>query len=253
MNRGINKNGSFKNTILRSDDVFLVSYPKSGSTWLRFLIGNYLSNCQCNFNNSHLLVPDIHFNPSRIKELEGPRFIKSHLPYTPQYLKVVYLVRDGRDVAVSYFFHCKKYNVIPASMKFTEFIELFNQGTIDNFGLWNDHVVGWHNNLSKDAILIRYENMKIDPLNCLKEIIDFSGINFNSFLGEKAVRASSLEAMKRQEQAEYSSSPCLQNSNINIRFVRNGETQEWKKFVFGKYLEDFNNIHGSALKRIGYI
>ena len=44
------------------DDVFIVSYPKSGSTWLRFLIGNYLSENQCRFSNVQTFVPDVPYD-----------------------------------------------------------------------------------------------------------------------------------------------------------------------------------------------
>lgn len=241
------------NKHIQENDIFLVSYPKSGNTWLRFLIGNYLSNGHCNFNNSHLIVPDIHFNPSQINILEGQRFIKSHSPYTRNYQKVIYLVRDGRDVAVSYYFHSKKFNIIPLEMEFSEFIELFNRGKIDNFSTWNTHVMGWYNNISDNSILIKYEELKNNTLDCLRQVIEFSGAIFNKPLGEKSIECSSIKNMKKQEDREYKTSPCLQTSYKDIRFIRNGETQEWKKYFSDKLLNDFLEVHGDALNNLDYL
>src|SRR5207253_5494584 len=87
------------------DDVFLVSYPRSGNTWTRFLIGNLLSiNEPVNFANIESKIPEIYNNPNRkLRRLPRPRIIKSHEVFDPRYKKVIYIVRDPRDVAVSYY------------------------------------------------------------------------------------------------------------------------------------------------------
>ena len=60
------------------DDTYIVSYPKSGNTWVRFLIGNYITRGNYSFNNNNLVIPDLHMNPERCGDTSRPRFIKSH-------------------------------------------------------------------------------------------------------------------------------------------------------------------------------
>ena len=93
------------------DDTFLVSYPKSGNTWVRFLLANLLyPNEAVGFANINRLLPAPGVSPRRfLKSLPRPRILKSHEPFDVRFRKVIYLVRDPRDVAVSeYHFDLKK-------------------------------------------------------------------------------------------------------------------------------------------------
>src|SRR2546423_3783309 len=94
-----------------SDDVFLVSYPKSGNTWTRFLIANLLyPECNPDFTNINELIPDPEaLSKRRLAQLPRPRIIKTHQYYHPNYKNIICIVRDPRDVAVSeYYFHRKR-------------------------------------------------------------------------------------------------------------------------------------------------
>ena len=85
------------------DDIFLVSYPKSGNTWMRFLIGNLLHQDEpITFSNIELKVPDIYQNSNRkLLQISPPRILKSHEYFDPRYKKTICIVRDTRDIAVS--------------------------------------------------------------------------------------------------------------------------------------------------------
>ena len=92
------------------DDVFIVSYPRSGNTWVRFLIGSMVYQADVDFNNLVTIIPDIYRCTNRFLEsLERPRYLKSHEPYDGRYPKVIYLVRDPRDVAISYYYWLLKF------------------------------------------------------------------------------------------------------------------------------------------------
>jgi hypothetical protein len=63
---------------VRPDDTFLVCYPRSGSTWTRFLIANLIHPGKAvTFANIEELIPDCEAHSSRyLKRLRGRRMIK---------------------------------------------------------------------------------------------------------------------------------------------------------------------------------
>ena len=79
-----------------SDDIFLVSYPKSGNTWTRFLLGNLMNPNDCiTFANVERKVPDIYAESKMtLKKTPRPRLIKSHECFDPRYRRVIFIVRD---------------------------------------------------------------------------------------------------------------------------------------------------------------
>ncbi len=93
------------------DDVFLTSYPRSGNTWMRFLVGNLLHQEKpVTFLNMEGLVPDMYKHSDRtLRHLPRPRILKSHECFDPRYRRIIYIVRDPRDVVVSnYHWEMKK-------------------------------------------------------------------------------------------------------------------------------------------------
>src|SRR5438132_14035201 len=89
---------------IRPDDVFIVSYPRSGNTWIRFLLANLLAPHETiTFRNIEDYVPDIHKSASALAGWQGHRYLKSHHPYYDSYPRFIYIYRDGRDALVSYY------------------------------------------------------------------------------------------------------------------------------------------------------
>src|SRR2546423_7743737 len=95
---------------VRTRDVFLVSYPRSGNTWLRFLVANALRpEEQATFATVGDVVPDIYDVTNRdLLRLPDPRILKSHEPVDERYRRVAYLVRNPADVALSYYHYLIK-------------------------------------------------------------------------------------------------------------------------------------------------
>src|SRR5687767_15231360 len=85
-------------------DVFICGYPRSGNTWFQNLLAGVVHGVDPEFAHDSLiqdLVPDVHYK--RFYKRYGPHaYFKSHALPEPSYRRVVYLLRDGRDVMVSY-------------------------------------------------------------------------------------------------------------------------------------------------------
>jgi Sulfotransferase domain len=89
----------------RLEDIFIVGYPRSGNTWMQYLIAGAILDLNPRLAPDSLvqsLVPDVHATRF-YKRFGTPTFFKTHHLPQSEYRRVLYLVRDGRDVMVSYF------------------------------------------------------------------------------------------------------------------------------------------------------
>lgn len=148
----------------------LVSYPRSGSTWLRFLLGYLLTKQEMDYDSIRDIVPDLSHSSSGPSLLpNGGRMLRSHEPLraltkVPSARCVVYLVRDGRQVARSYFHHSNRRGFDPGPA--SDFLSSFLDGGVDNYGSWPDHVLGAHGASQEgksNMIVVRYEDLHRDP------------------------------------------------------------------------------------------
>src|SRR5258708_3122917 len=130
-----------------ADDTFIVSYPRSGNTWTRFLVANLLHPDEpANFANIERLVPDSEAQSCRyFKSISRPRLIKSHQYFDPRYKKVIYIVRDPRDVALSYYDFQRKYRQIEDGYPLSQYVEDFVGGRLSSadWGTWGENVGSW--------------------------------------------------------------------------------------------------------------
>lgn len=235
-------------------DTFLVSYPKSGNTWLRFLLSNILYPASStNFTNVHQRIPDIHDrNPSRIYKSQKPRILKSHSCYKPEYTRVIYLVRDPRDVLVSEYYYLKRNKVAPD--RFEDFYEQFLRGENHHFGSWGEHVGSWlgadQNSVRNHCLFIRYEDLKADPLSILNEILKFSGQPRSNQIIQQAIERSSFESMKEMDKNREAYFKAEKNSSIP--FVRQGGEEEWREFLSNDQENRLKQTFFYSMERFNY-
>src|SRR5208282_2133625 len=160
------------------DDVFLTSYPRSGNTWTRFLVGNLVHPQEAvTFLNVERLVPDMYKHSDRtLRNLPRPRILKSHECFDPRYKRIIYIVRDPRDVLISYYEFQLKRRVISDDCSLEEFVPRFMESEIEpKIGTWRDHVVSWTatRGRQKNFLLLRYEDMLADTHKVSTTIASF--------------------------------------------------------------------------------
>jgi len=99
-----------RNLAVFPDDTFLVSFPKSGNTWARFLIANLVRpNEKIDFSNVNRVIPGPEVTSNRdLMRVPRPRIVKSHQYFDPRYKQVIYIARDPRDVVVSQYYFQRK-------------------------------------------------------------------------------------------------------------------------------------------------
>ncbi|MCK4947494.1 MAG: sulfotransferase domain-containing protein [Candidatus Aureabacteria bacterium] len=238
------------------DDVFLVSYPRSGNTWTIFLLGNYLFNTQINFYNYNKVFPSIYkFNAAQLSQMKRPRIIKSHEGLNKKYPKVIYLLRDPRDVCISYYFYQKKNKEITIPLE--TYVEKFIHGTNSPYGEWKKHVYGWINNrnkIKKGFMFFRYEDLKKNTSNELKKMIKFLGYEIDEKKINDAVVNSSFDSMRRLETKQEEEVSFLKKSDKEIKFIRSGKSDfmEYFKNFDTRIVEKFKTAFDESLLKLGY-
>lgn len=240
---------------VRSDDVFLVSYPRSGNTWMRFVLGSLIHNVDVNFDNMEEYFPDIYRNTySQLESLKNPRYLKSHEPYDKRYPKVVYIVRDPRDVAISYFYWMLKFNKYEGEID--GFLDMFFDPDGISYGRWDDHYESWIENsdkVNRGVLFLRYEELIDNTIDNIKTILNFININIDNDVIHNVVKRNSFSGMKNKENYASDQNPLFKATNKEISFVRKGTTRQWKAELSDIQFERFRREFGPTMKQIGYI
>ena len=240
---------------VRSDDVFLVSYPRSGNTWMRFVLGSLIHNTDVNFDNMEIYFPDIYRNTHvQLESLRGPRYLKSHEPYDKRYPKVIYIFRDPRDIAISYFYWMLKFNKYEGEID--GFLDMFFDPDGISYGRWDDHYESWIDNsdkVNRGVLFLRYEELIDNTIDNIKTILNFININIDNDVIHNVVKRNSFSGMKNKENYASDQNPLFKATNKEIPFVREGTTGQWKSDLSDIHLERFRREFGPTMKQIGYI
>lgn len=215
------------------DDIFLVSFPKSGNTWTRFLIANLVyPEKAVGFKNIHLLVPDPYGTTKRdLDRMARPRIIKSHECFEPRYPKVMYIVRDPRDVVISQYHYHRKCNKIEDGYPMEKFVDRFIAGDTCPHGSWGENVGTWLTARHNDPrfLLLKYEDMVADANREMARVAAFVGINADAERIAKAVERSSADRMRQLEKKQADQCGLTKDSRKDLSFVRAAKSGSWQK------------------------
>jgi hypothetical protein len=247
-----------RNLAVYPDDTFIVSYPRSGNTWTRFLVANLVHPEQSvTFVNIERLIPDCEAMSSRyVKRVPRPRIIKSHEYFDPRYKKVIYIVRDPRDVVLSYYDFSRKYRHIEDSFPLTRFVSDFVAGRLSSFdwGTWGENVSSWFytRNGRPDFLLLRYEEMLSNTESELGKVARFLGIESTRERVTAAVERSSADRMRSLEATQGDKWVSTKDKRSDIPFVRTASSGLWKEKLPASSIAEIESAWGPLMRELGY-
>jgi hypothetical protein len=240
------------------DDTFVVSYPRSGNTWTRFLLANLLNPQEdVTFATIENQVPDSEAQSRlQLRRIPRPRFIKSHQYFHPRYQKVVYIVRDPRDVALSYYDFQRKYRQIEDAYPLASFVSDFVAGRMisADYGTWRENVGSWiyTRGGSPGFLLLRYEDMIADPLNQMTRLAEFLGLEPKITVLERVLATSSAEHMRKLEETQGHRWVSTKGKRTDIPFVRSATSGSWKAKLPENSVAEIEAAWGSLMSALGY-
>jgi hypothetical protein len=186
----------------------------------------------------------VHFK-HHYRRFSNPCFFKSHHLPQPEYRRVVYLVRDGRDAMVSYYHHL---TATAGSANFHRMV-LTGEGLFP--GKWHEHVESYlANPFGAEMIIVRYEDLKRDAASQLRRICALAGIERDDATVAAAVAQTTFERMKKKESRLGWETPGWPKDKP---FVRRGQTGSYRDEMPADVLDAFLRDAEPTLKRQGYL
>ena len=240
------------------DDTFLVSYPRSGNTWTRFLIANLVyPDKDVSFLNIERLIPDTSSQSNRaMRRAPRPRLIKIHEYFDHRCRKVIYIVRDPRDVVLSYYDFQRKYRHFEDGYPLERYVDDCIQGRLNSagWGTWGENVASWlyTRGKTKDFLLLRYEDMMDDPARELTRVAAFLGIDSDPTRIQSAVEKSSADRMREMEKRESGQWVATKNHRQDIPFVRVAKAGGWKEKLPASCVTKIEAAWGDIMTDLGY-
>jgi len=244
-------------------DIFIVSFPKCGRTWLRLIIGKAL---------------EIHFGVCLDDPLELSRF-SLHAKHIPtirvtheddpfwkrpdelsknktkyKHKKIIFLVREPKDVIVSsYFEKSKREKKYKSTLSEFVYDKIGSTETLINYyNIWLES-----KNVLKSFLLVKYEELHSNPASILREIFDFMGMEIVSDeVIYQAIQYASFENMRKLEKENAFSSDRLKPGSFTDEEsfkTRSGQIGGFIKYLGDQEIDFINSqIKEKLNKDFGY-
>ncbi len=241
----------------RSDDVYLVSYPRSGNTWMRVILSELLyGESGRSIKDLQYYIPDIHVKV-RVAEVipSGYHVVKSHFPYNnprrmSNYRRVVYLVRDPRDVVLSYYRYMTALGYYNGKLE--AFLPDWLCGRVWPCS-WQEHVNSWTGHRAEDLginlLIIRYEDLLFNAENEISRLASFLALDVSQEWMRHAItsayvqemRAKEERGMRREERAE------------GFQFVGAATSGQWQNTLTAEQVDQIISHARNPMERHGYL
>ncbi|KAL7491181.1 hypothetical protein ACHAWT_000617 [Skeletonema menzelii] len=230
----------------KDEDVFIVTYPKCGTTWTQHIIYLILNNGEPLSPDQRLDIVFPHleevgeeFVNTNATIKDGYRLIKTHLPYdmAPQNknAKYIFVVRNPKDCVVSFYHHTvgfpRHYNF--ADGHFDTYFNLFLNGQVDHGDYFDFTRTALNHKDDPNVLFLRYENGRANSREYVLQIAKFLNEDVypaklladNERLLNLVLEHSSLKSMKKDPTRWCSHRTGYQP------FIRRGSTGGWRELM----------------------
>lgn len=190
----------------RPSDVFVATYPKSGTTWMQQIVHGLRTGGSMAFDEITEVVPWIEMGfdmgiDIEAEQFANPRAFKSHMNWEdlPKGGRNIYVIRDPKDVVVSFYNFMIGWYLEPGSVSFETFVnDQFCVGS--RSGRYWEHVLSWWPTRGRDdCLLVAYEDLKETPRAQVMRVAEFIGLDASDETIDIATRQSGFDFMKAHE------------------------------------------------------
>jgi hypothetical protein len=255
--------------------VWIASYPKSGNTWVRFLLCNLLYGRQESAAAMNLLAPDVHEAGPNVARYPGG-LLKTHfllsarLPLLERTAAAIYVVREPADVLASNYHYARRSggDGEDSAAAFDEYVDSFLQHRGEprwiQFGMgnWEENVHSWLGSARPFPVLcVRYEDLVSDARQVGQSLARMLRPDSTAQEIDRAVAASSFERMREIEEADIREKrvgifykPYLQESiDSGSRFMRKGTAGDGVRRLNDAQRARLRDAFQPLLQRLGYL
>jgi len=275
--------------------IWVASYPKSGNTYIRSFLSAYYFSKKGKFEFDQLLnilqFPSIKFsqkdyfnfndaaknwvdNQKFFFEKENFRFLKTHntlndfqgenFTTKKQTLGAIYIVRDPRNIISSMSNHYS-FSLDQAFEKLIDkeasLSEKSANGDCSNFtflGSWSDHYKSWRDTKEFKVLFIKYEDLKNNKYEILKEIINFienlkkTNEKFDEVKFMNSVNSTNFANLKNKELNEKFDESVFSKDGKKTIFFNLGFKNKWQKLLSKDMINKVNNSLKKELSELNY-
>ncbi|KAM9143846.1 LOW QUALITY PROTEIN: uncharacterized protein ACDP82_007564 [Pangshura tecta] len=249
----------------RPDDLLISTYPKSGTTWISEIVDMIYNNGdaeKCKRDAIYvrvpfmeLIIPGLSNGVAQLAKMPSPRLVKTHLPvqllpdsFWENNCKIIYVARNAKDVAVSYYHFYQMAKIHPEPGTWDEFLEKFITGEVA-FGPWYEHVKGWwEKRKDKPILYLFYEDMKEDPKREIQKVLQFLGKDLEEDVVNKILHHASFQEMQKNPTANYKMVPNTLMDQSVSPFMRKGIAGDWKNYFTVAQNEAFDSDYEEKMK-----
>lgn len=264
--------------------VWVTSYPKSGNTWMRFILTQLVFEGLESSADLERCIPNVGGAPGERIMLprESPVMLKTHwtfahgVPLFEETLGFVYMVRNPIDVMLSFFnFNLLRFmegepelteeHVSAARAKYIDtFIQhrgnpLVQKGT--GHTDWVENVEGWlAAGKEFPSVFVRYEDMLRDTPREVRRVLEFFRLQADEGTLARAIENSTFESMRKQEEKEIAGrkpgffyrKSYESAQEIGVRFMRKGSFNDAPDVLTPAQRSAFRAAFGATLEKLGY-
>ena len=222
---------------VHANDVFITTYLKAGTTWMQQVVQLLINNGEQGDVHLSQAIPWIeglfagmYGGTARLFATDQPRAFHTHLPYNllpvvPK-AKYIYVARNPKDVAVSYYYFATNLTDIGYDGTWDEFFDAYVLGEV-YFGSVFDHVQEWWqaSQQADNILFVTYETMKRSLADVTAEVADFLAIPHDPALLQHVVAESTFAAMAKNPLANGS---WLEQRENSPGHLRKGIVGDWQ-------------------------